>query len=110
MENTMKKLNESKKKSWVTIMELPDDVLQLIKEYSMPLTRPNWRMLRIMPYYTFKYECALQNKNRWENFESNNSPYKEIFNNWWYIYMYNPPRYYDNYYISSNINIHNGTT
>jgi hypothetical protein len=24
-------------------MELPDDVLALIREYSKPLTRPNWR-------------------------------------------------------------------
>ena len=29
--------------------ELPDDVLQIIKEYSMPLTRPDWRTLHIMP-------------------------------------------------------------
>jgi hypothetical protein len=25
------------------IMELPEDVLQLIREYSKPLTHPNWR-------------------------------------------------------------------
>jgi hypothetical protein len=24
-------------------MELPDDILKLIKEYSMPVTRPDWR-------------------------------------------------------------------
>lgn len=24
-------------------MELPDDILKLIKEYSMPMTRPDWR-------------------------------------------------------------------
>jgi len=28
-------------------MELPDDVLQLIKEYSMPVTRPEWRHLHL---------------------------------------------------------------
>ena len=34
-------------------MELPDDVLRLIKEYSMPLTRPDWRYLRLMDDYIF---------------------------------------------------------
>jgi hypothetical protein len=27
-------------------MELPDDVLVLIREYSKPVTRPDWRMVR----------------------------------------------------------------
>ena len=26
-------------------MEFPDDVLRLIKEYSQPITRPDWRSL-----------------------------------------------------------------
>ena len=30
-------------------MELPDDVLNLIKEYTKPITRPDWRTLHIMP-------------------------------------------------------------
>jgi hypothetical protein len=30
-------------------LELPDDILQIIKEYAMPLTRPDWRTLHIMP-------------------------------------------------------------
>lgn len=30
-------------------MELPDDVLRIIKEYSKPLTRPDWRTLHKMP-------------------------------------------------------------
>jgi len=29
-------------------MILPDDVLSIIKEYSQPLTRPDWRRLHIM--------------------------------------------------------------
>jgi len=37
-------------------MELPDDVLQLIKEYSMPITRPDWRTLHKMTY--MEYETA----------------------------------------------------
>ena len=35
-------------------MELPDDVLQIIREYSMPLTRPNWRTLHLMPNRIYK--------------------------------------------------------
>ena len=37
-------------------MELPDDVLPLIKEFSMPITRPDWRTLRIMPLKKFVNE------------------------------------------------------
>ena len=38
-------------------MEFPDDVVQIIKEYSMPLTRSDWRTLHKMPYYRYKHEC-----------------------------------------------------
>ena len=38
-------------------MELPDDVLQIIKEYSKPVTRPDWRTLHKMPQYIYKYDC-----------------------------------------------------
>jgi len=34
-------------------MELPDDVLQLIKEYSMPITNPAWRKLHKMTNYKY---------------------------------------------------------
>lgn len=34
-------------------MELPDDVIALIKEFSRPLTRPDWRTLHKMPYDVF---------------------------------------------------------
>jgi hypothetical protein len=30
-------------------MELPDDVLAIIKEYARPITRADWRTLHIMP-------------------------------------------------------------
>jgi hypothetical protein len=30
-------------------MELPDDVLAIIKEYARPLTHPDWRTLHILP-------------------------------------------------------------
>jgi hypothetical protein len=35
-------------------MELPEDILKIIKEYSMPITRPDWRTLHIMPDYIYK--------------------------------------------------------
>ena len=34
-------------------MELPDDVIALIREFSRPLTRPDWRTLHIMPNHEF---------------------------------------------------------
>jgi len=34
-------------------MELPDDILKLVKEYSIPLTRPDWRKLRRMNEFSF---------------------------------------------------------
>ena len=49
-------------------MELPDDILIIIKEYSMPITRPDWRKgcyFNRYPYkirnkdYTFKYLLLL---------------------------------------------------
>ena len=30
-------------------MELPQDILQIIKEYAKPVTRPDWRTVHIMP-------------------------------------------------------------
>jgi hypothetical protein len=30
-------------------MELPEDVLAIIKEYAKPVTRPDWRTLHILP-------------------------------------------------------------
>jgi hypothetical protein len=39
-------------------LELPDDILQIIKEYTMPLTRPDWRSLHIMPSLRFHLSAA----------------------------------------------------
>jgi hypothetical protein len=52
-------------------MELPDDILKIIKEYSQPLTRPDWeegcffnrRRYKINnKYYSFKYLLLLTHK------------------------------------------------
>jgi hypothetical protein len=39
-------------------LELPDDVLQIIKDYSMPITRPDWRSLHVMPHERFILSAA----------------------------------------------------
>jgi hypothetical protein len=36
-------------------MELPDDVLMIIKEYAQPMTRPDWR--KGCYYNRERYEC-----------------------------------------------------
>ena len=67
---------------------LPDDVLKIIKDYTRPLTRPDWRTLHLMPlqkysddYYTqymkrrfVLYSCSYEEYYRLE------SNYKRIFN------------------------------
>jgi hypothetical protein len=39
-------------------LELPDDILQIIKEFTQPLTRPDWRSLHIMPSQHFHMLAA----------------------------------------------------
>ena len=46
-------------------MELPIDILLLIKEYSMPLTRSDWRTLHIMPFDIFKQNCYIEYYKKW---------------------------------------------
>ena len=45
-------------------MELPDDVLSLIKEYSMPVSRPDWRKLHIMTNQRYYLEL-MKLKDSW---------------------------------------------
>jgi len=40
-------------------MELPDDVFRLVKEYSMPVTRPDWRNIHRMIEWIFLREIAV---------------------------------------------------
>jgi hypothetical protein len=44
-------------------MELPDDILYIIRDYSRSLTRPDWRSLHRMPSYRFHLDVA-QSLNR----------------------------------------------
>jgi hypothetical protein len=40
-------------------MELPDDVLGLVRDFSRPITRPGWRKLK--PMYSFKFHRDIMN-------------------------------------------------
>ena len=72
-------------------MNLPDDVRRLIKEYSMPLTHPNWRTLHKMPYDLyfddFLNECCER-----DSYDKHRRPYrpKSVFDTLRYIRMFYP--------------------
>ena len=38
-------------------MEFPEDVLRIIKEYSMPLTRTDWRICGKINQHLYETEC-----------------------------------------------------
>ena len=64
-------------------MDLPDDVLQIIKDYSKPLTRPDWRTLHKMTHLLYRQECFHQTILRWNRVTEHT-----IFTLWWYTNMY----------------------
>jgi len=39
-------------------MELPDDILLLVRDFTRPVTRPDWRTLHRMPAYHFHMSVA----------------------------------------------------
>jgi hypothetical protein len=43
----------------VLACELPEDVIRIINAYAKPLTRPDWKTLRIMPNIIFRGEYYL---------------------------------------------------
>jgi hypothetical protein len=69
-------------------MELPDDVLRLIKEYSMPITRPDWRTLHKMPYILYETEFYFIYKKRYRFLENRIHNYKPIFSGFYYCYIF----------------------
>ena len=60
-------------------MELPEDIVLLIKEYSMPLTWPDWRTLHrftLEDYIvTYKNKIISREKLTYEKFISSNRVY-----------------------------------
>ena len=81
-------------------LELPDDVLRLVKEYSMPLTRPDWRTLHLMPYKLYESEfynvhynrrlyIQLMNPNMdYREYLQINIIYKPMFQRWYYDMLF----------------------
>jgi len=80
-------------------MELPDDVLRLVKEYSMPVTRPDWRTLHKVTFeiylVDFYYECLKRTRYLNNHPERNTFAhiyrlmrYKNVFNESNYIHVF----------------------
>ena len=69
--------------------ELPDDILQLIKEYSMPLTRSDWKTLHKMPYLTYETEFYFVYQKRYRHLNGRmDINYKRIFSGYYYCYIF----------------------
>jgi hypothetical protein len=65
-------------------MELPEDVLHLVKEYAQPITRPGWRTLHKMPIALFMDEFKYATHLRYRKSRNN-----EVFNWLHYIIIFN---------------------
>ena len=78
-------------------MELPVDVLQIIKEYSMPVTRPDWRTLHIMPSYLYENEFFKIYYKRYNMNYARYIKYKPLFTLKLYDEMF-PEEYNDRLY------------
>jgi hypothetical protein len=61
-------------------MELPEDVLRLVKEYAQPLTRPDWRTLHRMPRDTFMEQVYRVYRYRFHKKYDEYLKYKPYFN------------------------------
>ena len=71
-------------------MELPDDVLILIKEYSMPVTRADWRTLQKMTVLDLKDEFYKEYAKRFSVIRLNPyMKYKEIFSGGHFLSIFN---------------------
>jgi hypothetical protein len=76
-------------------MQLPDDVLVIIREFSKPMTRPDWRncgrLSSHLLYNCLNYDLRIQNDS-WNLARNNLVLYKRIFNylidtHWGKVYM-----------------------
>ena len=92
-------------------MELPDDVLQIIKDYAKPLTRPDWRTLHKMTKQQYQNEYYMQYVKRrivlYSCIHSRNeaqyntieSTYMLMFNKWNFEHTFGIPKI--DWYINS---------
>ena len=51
-------------------MELPEDIVQIIREYSKPITRPDWRTLHLMKPIILHNEFERQMFRRFKKLET----------------------------------------
>jgi hypothetical protein len=85
-------------------LELPDDVIAIIKEYARPVTRPDWRTLHLMTNQHYKTEYYLQYMKRkiklYSSYDYNtiSATYMIMFNQWHYdnTFGYHKIEYYIN--------------
>ena len=70
-------------------MELPDDVVRMIKEYSMPLTRPDWRNLHKMTFtnYLLSYDTQYRMRSHYINNVFSDTHYVRMFA--WALFLEN---------------------
>jgi hypothetical protein len=70
-------------------MYLPDDVIRIIKDYSMPLTRPDWKTLHKMPLQLFETEFYFIYQKRYRHLNGRmDTNYKRIFSGYYYCYIF----------------------
>jgi hypothetical protein len=75
-------------------MELPEDVLAIIKEFSKPLNRPKWRTLHKMTLDTYSKEYMNINHKRWHILAKDHRIiYKPIFSSYQYLWLFHGIRY-----------------
>ena len=70
-------------------MELPEDVLRIIREYSQPVTRPDWRTLHKMTQDAYSREYNNINNKRWLILAKDHRIiYKPIFSSKQYLKLF----------------------
>ena len=80
-------------------MELPDDILSLVRDFSKPITRPDWRTLHKMTIQQYKDEYYIQYmkrrryilyscNNRYEQYNILDATYMRMFTLWHFDYRF----------------------
>ena len=73
-------------------MQLPDDVLSHIRDFSRPVTRPDWRGLHLMTSYRF--HINIKNAFNLKNIPVINS-FAERYDQFEYTYVFGQGRLFD---------------
>jgi hypothetical protein len=81
-------------------MEFPEDIVQIISEYSKPLTRPDWRTLHIMKPIILHNEFVRQVFRRFKKLETvDGDEFIRLISSYKQIFSFN---HYDNFKIAFN--------